>query len=153
MEDRGGGLAEESHPEILSFEALNADLDEDRRPTAAFAPVQLKMGMTEDQKEALNRKVLTASAPQGTPIWISSLVGGIAAWVVFWPAARSTLFTDIRDILLMIVMVVALGTVLWSVSGMVQRGASKKEKGLCALGFILGVSAVAATVILYTSTH
>ncbi|HPO16377.1 MAG TPA: hypothetical protein PLI09_23275 [Candidatus Hydrogenedentes bacterium] len=153
MEDRGGGGPEKSKPEILSFQALNADLDEDQRPTAALVSAKPKMGLTDDQKEALNRKVLTASAPKGTPIWISSLVGGIAAWVVFWPAVRSTLFTEIRDILLMIVMVVALGTVLWASAGILQHGATRKERVLCVIGFLLGLSAVVFTVLLYRSTH
>lgn len=148
----GGVESQTSKPEVLSFAALTADVDEDRRPTAAFIPAA-SAGIPVDRKEALNRRVLTASARKDTPIWLSSLVGGVASWLVFWPAARTELFLEVRNTLLLIVLAVSLGTVLWAATGVARREASRKERGLCLLGLVLGAGAAAATVILYRTTH
>ncbi len=141
-----------SKPEVLSFAALMEDVDEDRRPTAAFVPAA-SAGTPAARTEALNRRVLTASGRKDTPVWLSSLVGGVASWLVFWPAARTELFLEVRNSLLLIVLAVSLGTVLWAATGVARRDASMKERGLCLLGLILGAGAAAATLILYRTTH
>ncbi len=148
----GGGEAPISTPEVLSFAALMADVDEDQRPTAAYVPAASAETPAE-RKEALNRRVLTASARKDTPVWLSSLVGGVASWLVFWPAARTELFLEVRNYLLLIVLAVSLGTVVWAAAGVMRREASGKERGLCLLGLVLGAGAAAAAVILYRTTH
>ncbi len=134
----------------LDFESLNGGFDH-APPRDAAAEAPRTATSTEDK---INTRMLTAGRKKDTPAWLTGLVGGVASWIILWPAAREGLFRDIQAYLLYAVWAVAFGTLLWTGIGLFDRRTPRHERALCLIGLLLSVgAALAAAAVRYNATR
>ena len=138
----------------LSFDQLSAELgDVPYRGSAADEPLpergeapaepserhkHLRRKPTDDPKEF---RVLTASAPQATPIWLSGLFAGGMACVLLLPVIKRSAFRDFQPWYSYAVMMMAFAAVFWSGYGLTRRKDAPTLRRLCLIGLVLGLFA------------
>ncbi len=104
-----------------------------------------KLGAEIDE-DAINARVLTGSAPKGTPVWLSGAFIGVLACVTTWLLRGFLADPRFQRIGFGFVIVIALGAVIWSGSGLLNRELPPRERKLSLIGVVLGLAAaVAAT--------
>ena len=100
----------------------------------------------EIDEDAINARVLTGSAPKGTPVWLSGAFIGVVACVTTWLLRGFLADPRFQRIGFGFIIVIALGAVIWSGSGLLNRELSPRERKLSLIGIVLGlVAAIAGT--------
>ena len=86
-------------------------------------------------------RVLTGSSPKRTPIWLQTLLmGGIAVLLLLPVSGRASGYVYYQPWYSYGVIFLAAVTILWSLYGM-YRGEENRDRGLCAIGLVMGVAA------------
>lgn len=111
------------------------------------APQRKKLVMDMDE-DAINARVLTGSAPKGTPVWLSGAFLGVVACVTTWLLRGFIADPRFQRIGSGLVIVIALGAILWSGSGLFNQNASSRDRKLCIIGIVLGLAAALAGTLL-----
>lgn len=142
--------------DTLSFEALMRDLGE--TPASEEPPKPAAQPAAPEEEEAPVRaadpnkpwadmldpnstRVLTGSTKRATPMWVSSLfVGGIAL-IFSLPIALNDRFQGFQPQLSYSVMLLASGTALWALYGMLRGNEPPRERKLCGIGLALSLLA------------
>lgn len=140
--------------EGFSFESLTKD--EEPLPAAreeppaepTYAPGRDFDASPLADAEALNARVLTGSASQRTPTWLSGLGLGIVSWLVLLAALNSSEIGAQRAILNLVALCLSLGTAVWTAPGAFAyvEGASR-SRGRFA--FSVGALALLCSAIMY----
>lgn len=104
-------------------------------------------------EERLNGRMLVQSGRKESPAWLTGLMGGLAAWLLLWPASYRRIFGEIQLYLIYPVLALALGSALWSAVRLFDRRSSRRERALCLLGLLLGGGAAVAAAVLALKTR
>ncbi len=89
-----------------------------------------------------HRRVLSASAPKGTPMWLSGLFAAGIAWILLMPLLTGTnIFHNAQPYMSYVIAFLGVGTGLWSLSGALDRDAESSARWLCVVGLVLSLLA------------
>lgn len=123
-----------------AFQALDDAVPYIEEDTEAAAP----------PKKEISSRALTASATQGTPVWVSSIFTGGLSWVLLIPLlpflSGANVFHGAQPWLSYCIVFLGLSTVFWAGGGMLRK-APKRERKLCLIGFVMGATAALAAFI------
>jgi hypothetical protein len=99
---------------------------------------RLAQMLGEDEKAV---RVLAGSAPKGKPMWISGAFLGAMTWGVCIFIALNSAFDSFEPLGSYVVMVLALGTLAWSISGLRNENDEPQARKLNLIGLFLALSA------------
>lgn len=150
-----------SASEVLSFDQLTADMgatafhipdamshserEKETPPDPALAGKPLRRAPSNDPNEF---RILTASSPKGTPIWLSGLFTGGMACVLLMPLFKQSGFVDFQPWYSYAVMLMAFSAILWTGYGLSRQTGKGNERWLCLIGLILGLAAFVVAFVL-----
>lgn len=118
------------------------------RSAAQQAAPQRKKLVLDMDEDAINARVLTSSAPKGTPVWLSGAFLGVVACVTTWLLRGFIADPRFQRFGFGAVIIIALGAVLWSGSGLFNKAAPPRDRKLCIIGIALGLAAALAGTLL-----
>lgn len=84
-------------------------------------------------------RILTASAPKPTPMWVSGITSGILAFVLSIPLIKNTTFPMFPQLFAYSVLLLAGGTIIWNGYGLLFDNNTKVNRLLCIPGLVLGI--------------
>ncbi|MCX8065422.1 MAG: hypothetical protein N3G21_09675 [Candidatus Hydrogenedentes bacterium] len=96
----------------------------------------LRRKPSDDPKEF---RILTASAPKPTPMWVSGLISGILAFALCIPLFKNTAFPMFPKLFAYSVLILAGGTIIWNGYGLLFDENTKVNRLLCIPGLVLGI--------------
>jgi hypothetical protein len=80
--------------------------------------------------------------PRGTPLWLTSLVGGIVASMMLAPLSNQTGFKEVQGYLFWAIISVSAGTLLWVGKGLfTERQGSRTARIVSGLGMLMNLMA------------
>ena len=141
----------EKSAESFSFESLVGG--DDPAPYALSEPAESAPGLRLDSApmldvEALNRRVLTGSARERKPSWLSGLALAALGWVILISAYRASELGAQKAILTLIALILSLGTVLWTAPGAFAIVESRdRTRGRIVL--LIGLAALVGAIYIY----
>lgn len=136
--------------ESLSFESLTRDVgplpggapaSEPEAPPRAEPSPRDFGEMPLATQEEINARVLTGSASQRSPTWLSGLGLGVVSWVLCVAAIRASEVDLQQAILVFVALIVALGTVVWTAPGAFARQAGP-DRTRSRIAFAVGALAL-----------
>lgn len=96
----------------------------------------LKRKPSDDPKEF---RILTASAPKPTPMWVSGLMSGILAFVLCIPLVKNLSLPIFPKLFSYSVLILAGGTIIWNGYGLFFDNNTRVNKLMCLPGLLLGI--------------
>lgn len=147
----GASQGGDNPSESFSFESLVRG--DETSPYAvsgpsAKEPAYRMDGMPLADPEALNRRVLTGSAQQGKPTWLTGLALAFMSWVFLLSAYRATEIGAQKAILTLVALILSIGTVVWTASGAFAILESRERTRGRAV-FSLGLAALLGAILIY----
>lgn len=138
----------------LRTQELSAE-ERARRAKSLDDPEEIKRllrSAIQDEDEERNFRVLSASAPKATPIWLSGLFTGAMAFILVLPLIFGRGFEVMQPFYSYSIMLLGGGTILWTGYGLFQPSATRTERWRCVFGLTLGALAVILAYTLVTRT-
>ncbi len=84
-------------------------------------------------------RILTASAPKPTPMWVSGLISGILAFFLCIPLVKNFAFPMFPKLFAYSVLILAGGTIVWNGYGLFFDDNTKANRLMCIPGLVLGI--------------
>ncbi len=84
-------------------------------------------------------RILTASAPKPTPMWVSGLMSGILAFVLCIPLVKNLSLPIFPKLFAYSVLILAGGTIIWNGYGLFFDNNTRENRLMCLPGLLLGV--------------
>ena len=128
--------------ESFSFESLQAEAEglaiAFSAPPPGSEPEPYSPLANED---ALNQRVLTGSAPQRKPVWVTGLILAILAWVIFAGVFIGDSLAIQHFIFNVLALIFALGAVVWTGPSAFAKG-NKQLRNRSRIAFVVGICAL-----------
>ncbi len=120
-------------------------------PFAISAEAQAKEEPPETGYKHLKRKpsddpnefrILTASSPKPTPMWISGLIGSLLAFILSIPLVKNSQSPFFPSFFSYVVILLAGGSIFWNGYGLFQREESTFNRFMCIPGILFSLIAI-----------
>jgi len=138
-----------SQPSSTAFDALEEEPALETRKSGGRRvprPIPAVPKVSGEMADRLNARVLSASAPKARPMWVESLLTGVAACITFFFFRRAPAFAGVREILYYVVLLVCAGAVFWSGYGF-TKSETLLGRRLCLAGLALGILAALGAIL------
>ncbi|MCA1902616.1 MAG: hypothetical protein LDL53_10435 [Candidatus Hydrogenedens sp.] len=123
---------------------LSAETQEPAGTTPTSGYKHLKRKPSDDPNEF---RILTASSPKPTPMWVSGLISAILAFILSLPLTKNTGTAFFPPLFSYSIILLAGGSIVWNGYGLLLSEDSTFNKRMCIPGIIFAIIAIIIAII------